>query len=103
MVLRRRSGVKPSAAVALAWGSRSMSRVRQPAWARQAARLTAVVVLPTPPFWLTMAIILAGCMKFYCNRTPLKRLLDVNPHRAMVGTHDVRLDPGVLHPGPQAG
>ena len=32
----------------------------RPSRARAAARLMAVVVLPTPPFWLTMARILAG-------------------------------------------
>ena len=30
----------------------------QPFWARPAARLMAVVVLPTPPFWLAMAMII---------------------------------------------
>ncbi|VXC51359.1 hypothetical protein PSCLAVI8L_90131 [Pseudoclavibacter sp. 8L] len=37
---------------ALPWGSRSMTRTRAPSVARAAARLTAVVVFPTPPFWL---------------------------------------------------
>ena len=36
--------------VLLACGSRSMSRVFMPFWARAAARLIAVVVFPTPPF-----------------------------------------------------
>src|SRR5213078_2167158 len=39
----------PSPEVAFACGSRSTTRVRSPASARQAARLIAVVVLPTPP------------------------------------------------------
>ena len=39
----------PSPEVAFAWGSRSMTSARSPASARQAARLTAVVVLPTRP------------------------------------------------------
>lgn len=43
--------VMPSAVLALPWGSRSMTRVLRPWSARAAARLTAVVVLPTPPFW----------------------------------------------------
>ena len=42
----------PSAVEALPWGSRSMTSTRAPDWASAAARLTAVVVLPTPPFWL---------------------------------------------------
>src|SRR5450755_2469255 len=43
-------------------GSRSMTRTRDPCWARLAARLTALVVLPTPPFWLAIVMIrqLAG-------------------------------------------
>ena len=45
----------PSPADAFACGSRSTSRTRTPASARQAARLIAVVVLPTPPFWLVTA------------------------------------------------
>src|SRR3954466_10049152 len=46
--------------VLLAWGSRSMSSVRLPRSASAAARLMAVVVLPTPPFWLAMATIIQG-------------------------------------------
>ncbi len=42
----------------LACGSRSMSSVFRPRMASAAARLTAVVVLPTPPFWLAMATIM---------------------------------------------
>jgi len=34
-----------------------MSRVRLPRKASAAARLMAVVVLPTPPFWFAMATI----------------------------------------------
>src|SRR5215469_7335388 len=37
-------------------GSRSTTSTRLPCRARQAARLTAVVVLPTPPFWLAIVI-----------------------------------------------
>src|SRR5579862_9188909 len=42
--------------VLLAWGSRSMSSVRLRRMASAAARLIAVVVLPTPPFWLAIAM-----------------------------------------------
>src|SRR5436190_16944633 len=41
----------------LAWGSRSRRSVLLPRRANAAARLMAVVVLPTPPFWLVIAII----------------------------------------------
>ncbi len=44
--------------VELAWGSRSISRVRLRRSASAAPRLMAVVVLPTPPFWLAMATII---------------------------------------------
>ena len=44
--------------VLLAWGSRSMSSVGLPRSDRAAARLMAVVVLPTPPFWLAIATII---------------------------------------------
>src|SRR5690242_15866209 len=37
-------------------GSRSTTSTREPCRARQAARLTAEVVLPTPPFWLAMVM-----------------------------------------------
>src|SRR5450631_2461534 len=33
-----------------------MTSTREPCWARAAARLTAVVVLPTPPFWLAIVM-----------------------------------------------
>src|SRR5690349_19253031 len=39
-------------------GSRSISSVGLPRMARAAARLIAVVVLPTPPFWFAMARII---------------------------------------------
>src|ERR1041385_1685438 len=45
----------PLPIVALPCGSRSTRSTRRPARARAAARLTLVVVLPTPPFWLTTA------------------------------------------------
>src|SRR3954449_3350132 len=37
-----------------------MTSTRRPASARAAPRLTAVVVLPTPPFWLATAMICPG-------------------------------------------
>src|SRR5690349_4769189 len=49
----------PSPVLALPCGSRSMTRTLCPAAASAVARLTAVVVLPTPPFWLATAMIRA--------------------------------------------
>src|ERR1019366_6948342 len=63
MEWRLSSRWKPSPEVALAWGSQSTRRVLRPSSARQAARLMAVVVLPTPPFWLTTPSILPIAIK----------------------------------------
>src|SRR5437899_8261513 len=52
----------PNPVVALPCGSRSTRRVGRSARASPAARLTAVVVLPTPPFWFTIARVLATRM-----------------------------------------
>jgi len=58
-MLRRASSLgKPRPPVELAWGSQSIRRVGRPSRAMAAARLMAVVVLPTPPFWLTTAMTL---------------------------------------------
>src|SRR5579871_10801 len=46
----------PLPIVALPCGSMSMSNTRRRVAASDAARLTAVVVLPTPPFWFAMAM-----------------------------------------------
>src|SRR5213596_1713263 len=51
-----RSRSMPTPLVELPWGSASMSSVLRSAVASEAARFTAVVVLPTPPFWLAIAI-----------------------------------------------
>ena len=45
-----------SARVVFACASTSTRRMRRSAIASAAARLTAVVVFPTPPFWLTIAM-----------------------------------------------
>src|SRR5690554_7737697 len=47
----------PRPVEALPCGSRSRSSTRRPILASAAPRLIAVVVLPTPPFWLAMAMI----------------------------------------------
>src|SRR6266704_5982816 len=44
--------------VELACGSRSMRRVLMPLLATAAERLMAVVVFPTPPFWLATVMII---------------------------------------------
>ena len=47
----------PSAVDAFPCGSRSITRTVRPPIASAVARLTAVVVLPTPPFWLAITIV----------------------------------------------
>jgi len=46
---------RPTPVVALPCGSESMSKTFRSLAAKAAARLIAVVVLPTPPFWLLTA------------------------------------------------
>jgi hypothetical protein len=53
------SGVKPSAKLQAPNESVSISRVRFSSTAKLAARFTAVVVFPTPPFGIAIVIILA--------------------------------------------
>src|SRR5690349_7398420 len=45
----------PRPVEALPWGSKSISKTLSPTAARAVARLIAVVVFPTPPFWLAIA------------------------------------------------
>ena len=45
----------PKPVEAFPWGSKSINRTFSPTAARAVARLMAVVVLPTPPFWLAIA------------------------------------------------
>ena len=47
----------PKPEVVLACGSKSQTSTRQSCALSAAARLTQVVVFPTPPFWLTMAMV----------------------------------------------
>src|SRR4051812_28105081 len=56
MEVARLRALMPRPVVALPWGSRSTTKTRYPSSARAAPRLTAVVVLPTPPFWLATAM-----------------------------------------------
>src|SRR5512143_4217073 len=53
-------GVPPTPEEALACGSRSTRSVFFSITEREAARLTAVVVFPTPPFWLATVRIRAN-------------------------------------------
>src|SRR5271157_3093036 len=56
MLMRSGSFARPRPLVEFDCGSQSTSRVLTSAAASDAARLMAVVVLPTPPFWLATAM-----------------------------------------------
>src|SRR5437868_7056847 len=62
----------PIPEVAFPCGSASTSSTRCPQFAIIAARLTAVVVLPTPPFWFATAIdfIFARKLTYYPHDEP---------------------------------
>src|SRR4030067_78006 len=62
-------GEPPAPDVAFAWGSRSTRRVVFSITAREAARLTAVVVFPTPPFWLATAMTWTKPLCSYARQT----------------------------------
>src|ERR1035437_9638330 len=56
MLMRSGSFTRPRPLVEFDCGSQSTSNVLTSAAASEAARLMAVVVLPTPPFWLATAM-----------------------------------------------
>src|SRR5208282_1125670 len=56
MLIRSGSLTRPSPLVEFDCGSQSTSSVFTSAAASEAARLIAVVVFPTPPFWLAIAM-----------------------------------------------
>ena len=56
MVPFRASCSIPNPVEAFPCGSKSITNTLRPTSARQAPRLTAVVLFPTPPFWFAMAI-----------------------------------------------
>ena len=60
----------PRPVEALPCGSRSISSTRQPVAASAVARLIAVVVLPTPPFWFATAIRIIAASSLPARRTP---------------------------------
>src|SRR3546814_17056886 len=62
----------PSPVEALPCGSRSIISVRQPVAASAVARLIAVVVLPTPPFWFATAILIILFLAFSARYGPAR-------------------------------
>ena len=61
----RSSLLMPKPVEAFPWGSKSMISTFSPAPAIAQPRLIAVVVFPTPPFWLANANILALLLFFF--------------------------------------
>ena len=83
----------------LAWGSRSMSSVRRPRMASAAARLTAVVVFPTPPFWLAMATIIVPDCEVPAHSTRSLRVTHERSGAAVVVTsRGIATGPSVCRP-----
>src|SRR5207247_936239 len=79
--------------VLFACGSRSMRRVRLFLRANAAARLTAVVVLPTPPFWfaIAMTVPMFGCqLASLASRLSIHGLSTLS---ARASVHDKRREP----------
>src|SRR5512140_3325531 len=62
---------------AFACGSTSTSRTRRSHAAREAARLIAVVVFPTPPFWFASEMILA--MVFHVEHLQHYQVVRISP------------------------
>src|SRR5947209_14624341 len=58
----------PRPEVALAWGSQSTTSTLRPMSASAAPRLSVVVVLPTPPFWLATAMVRVGTTAALCGQ-----------------------------------
>src|SRR5664280_2374264 len=88
MMLRKSNSISGSGmniSLALAWGSQSASRVRCPDSASPAARLTAVVLLPTPPLKLAKQMISATAI------IPLPRCCGVALWHRYVATADRRI------------
>src|SRR6185369_15553390 len=77
----------PRPVEALPWGSESISSTRSPTAASAVPRLMAVVVLPTPPFWLATTSTLRARSDFAGTAEPL-HTHDAAP-AVTLGGHDV--------------
>src|SRR5579859_3640096 len=82
----------PRPVEALPCGSRSISSTRFSAAASAVARLMAVVVLPTPPFWLTTAKTRGGLgMDLPAPAMPIASLLPLTSRRLHFEDHARRI------------
>ena len=73
--------------VALPCGSKSINKTLRFVAANEAAKLTAVVVLPTPPFWFAIAIIFPTSASIY-----ILLLVQFLQDQYMAFTNQVRYD-----------
>src|SRR5580658_5613572 len=79
MLMRSGFFTRPSPLVELDCGSQSTSSVLTSAAASEAARLMAVVVLPTPPFWLATAMMRPMILFSWCLRVRIcERIGEIN-------------------------
>src|SRR5688500_8036253 len=86
----------PRPVLALPWGSRSQMRTLSPTAASAVPRLIAVVVLPTPPFWLAMVRILglAASWTVFMDVPHLEDLQDDPSRINYTGMPDINDSPG---------
>src|SRR5438105_3538971 len=72
----------------------STTKIRFPRRARQAPRLTAVVLFPTPPFWLTIATVrgISAGLAFVASAVVPRGRAFSNP----LEQHFARVEPGIL-------
>src|SRR5215469_12170548 len=80
----------PSPVEAFPWGSMSITRVGSPTAARAVPRLMAVVVLPTPPFWLATTRMRGGLSAVSTAQLP-----DIEDHARGVRAACMLLDPHI--------
>src|SRR5713226_8368426 len=79
MLMRSGSFTRPRPLVEFDCGSQSTSSVLTSAAASEAARLMAVVVLPTPPFWLATAMTRPMVLSFVLLRVRIcERVYEIN-------------------------
>src|SRR6266849_6650692 len=102
MLMRSGFFTRPRPLVEFDCGSQSTSSVLTSAAAREAARLMAVVVLPTPPFWLATAMTRPMILFSVCLRVRIcERVCEINARvlwkscRVFHVEHSARLDSGV--------
>src|SRR6266481_3839406 len=88
MLMRSGSFAKPRPLVEFDCGSQSTSSVLTSAAASEAARLMAVVVLPTPPFWLATAMTRPMILFLWCCGQDMRTSLR-NQHQILCKSRNV--------------